>query len=389
MLFAMLLVGNVLAADCVIPNLQVQDQDGMTICYGNSASLLAQATDPDKRPMSFIATALMGRYGAGGDRTQLANIISDQGSGLNGCDTFNNLKHHGTCPAETFPLEGGPFDPWVATQFLLTLEDYINLPAARQNEALAVLRRRARQAGAARDLAALLKTSVANRREASVTNFLNGNCDPSVGVNSQEVALAQEVLDGILNFSGTGNPRIDFLRLVAPRCASALVKPAGRCPKIRSKSRPSDRFDSAADISTSICQRQMPVSFNACGVMAQIRGLVNAPVTEDNVAERSNATWTMLNNLNYKKSGDCPPLPGHTAHVMTLVGVRGEGEQEAYLVQNSWGRHCGLPRTTGNRQLTRFAGIECEVDAQGQVTGRFWIPRTLFSKMSYYTSFVE
>jgi hypothetical protein len=388
MLLAILFLGNVFAADCVIPNLQVQDQDGMTICYGNSASLMAQATDPDKRPMSFIATALMGRYGAAGDRTQLANIISDRGTGFTGCEAFRNLQHHGTCPAETFPLEGGPFDPWVATQFLLTLEDYINLPPARQARALETLRQRARQAGSARDLAVLLKTPQANRANANVTNWLEGNCDPSLSVTSQEVALAQEVLDGILNFQGTGNPRIDFLRMVSPRCAAALARPGGNCTTLRSKNRPGDDFASATRIRNSICERQMPVSFNACGVMAQIRDLQTEVVTAANLEQQSNAMWGRLSQLNYKKKENCPEIPGHTAHVMTLVGARGEGNQEAYLVQNSWGRHCGLPRVDGS-QLTRFAGIECEVDSSGQVTGRFWIPRSLFVNMSYYTGFVD
>jgi hypothetical protein len=60
----------------------------------------------------------------------------------------------------------------------------------------------------------------------------------------------------------------------------------------------------------------------------------------------------------------------HANHSMVVVGYQVQANKDVrYLVQNSWGRAC--PFT--NAAIAAGKGVECEKDASGKLTGRFWI----------------
>lgn len=60
----------------------------------------------------------------------------------------------------------------------------------------------------------------------------------------------------------------------------------------------------------------------------------------------------------------------HANHTMAVVGYEVQSNKNVrYLVQNSWGRAC--PFT--NPAIAAGKGAECEKDASGKLTGRFWI----------------
>jgi hypothetical protein len=103
--------------------LKVQDQDGVASCYGNSISLLAQAADERKRPMSFFASALLARSESNSDITL--------GVGTNGCNGYTHIKNNGgICLAEHFPLENSSINPEVSLRLLSSLAMYFKGTAA-------------------------------------------------------------------------------------------------------------------------------------------------------------------------------------------------------------------------------------------------------------------
>lgn len=70
----------------------------------------------------------------------------------------------------------------------------------------------------------------------------------------------------------------------------------------------------------------------------------------------------------------------HGIHVMTVVGYERKADGKTrMLVQNSWGKSCpfkGVVPVPGK-------DVECELDANKEVTGRFWIDGDVLIKNSY------
>lgn len=209
----------------------LQDQDGLNVCYANSATLMAQATDPEYRPRSFLAAAIM----SGGSRID-TTISGSEDWATNGCSVYRRLK---TCPAEFFPLEGSSssLESRAESRFLSTLADYFKGDRA---DIVARLKLRARQPGAARDLAFLLASADyskvtgadAKQKKANfdklvdASDWANSACGlaGNATIAEDKVQDAQALLDAILAYtSGTKDVNEEFLKLVAPRCHANLL----------------------------------------------------------------------------------------------------------------------------------------------------------------------
>ncbi len=360
----------------------VQDQDGLNVCYANSATLMAQATDPEHRPRSFLAAAIMSA-GKSIDTAPIDTTISgSEDWATNGCSVYGRLK---TCPAEFFPLEGSSnkLESTAELRFLSTLAVYFKGDRA---DIVARMKLRARQPGAARDLAYLLASSDYTKATGADAKEKKENFDKVVNASSwansacgsagnatiaeEKVQDAQELLDAILAYTpGTKDVNEEFLKLVAPRCHENLIPVPGECDEVEKKKVKSDAWNertSNATVSKSICAGK-PVTFNGCIHMLSLTGF-----TDESVA-RSN----LLGSVN--NSGDCATRGG--GHVMTVVGTRNQGGGVQYLVQNSWGKACYVPGGL-------FAGLECQKDAEGY-TGRTWVPEEIFKAQAYRIGFIK
>jgi hypothetical protein len=187
-----------------------------------------------------------------------------------------------------------------------------------------------------------------------------------------------------------------FLQLIAPDCAANPIVPPKNCTKLREKSvLGKDKFAPENLIRASLC-RGMPVTFNGCGLMMMPAVIISEfserPLTQENRSIVENKLLDKMNKFNIRNGDNCPTVGGvratDTKHVMTIVGSRaGAGNQTEYLVQNSWGRRCDLPRI-GDDLQERFAGLECEVDQAGP-TGRIWVQKSIFESMSYSLGIIE
>jgi len=74
-----------------------------------------------------------------------------------------------------------------------------------------------------------------------------------------------------------------------------------------------------------------------------------------------------------------PGVPKHGYHAMTIVAFD-ESPQggNRFLVQNSWGAYCNFEgELTSDDPAKKLKHIECEKDANGRSTGRFWVDEAL------------
>lgn len=79
-------------------------------------------------------------------------------------------------------------------------------------------------------------------------------------------------------------------------------------------------------------------------------------------------------------SGHCTrPIPGAVGtdyHAITALGMRTVGGRRQMFIQNSTGSKCNF--ASGNVTRAGFNGqVECELNASGVPTGRFWIDEDL------------
>jgi hypothetical protein len=417
LLLALLVSSQLFAATsnehCVIDDLQVQDQDGLQVCYAASASLMAQAADPERRPMSYFATAIM----SGGDNSQedsgqvtLETMITKGTWLTNGCSVFGRINdpNRGTCPAQFFPLEFNDLDSAeLQGAFLRSLSDYfLNEPGF-----LAKLKARLRQDGAANCLASFLSIREYQAGgQAHLKKYINAKtwvessqCQNNfqVGLKADQVTQAQALIDNILAYEGTGNDQRDFLRMIAPECEKNIVQPPGSCAETKKNPTAED----LGRIRESLC-RGKPVTFNSCvdmldltSVKLKVCGMTIEKFHECNALITSNlATYSarireyINQNESYSSSNSCAENGRSGGHVMTVVGSRVQNGEPQLLVQNSWGRDCTLHRTLVNREVhfeTKFGGLECQVDASGAPTGRTWITASRFQQQAYRFSIMS
>jgi len=179
------------------------------------------------------------------------------------------------------------------------------------------------------------------------------------------LAQADQLIQGLLSYS---TPRLDpqagLVNLISPRCAVQMAanknNPALNCR------------DTSINNDASARRAKNTIQSELCNGRAVAISMCTGFFKAENPI-----------STNYCKD-EVEGVENHGRHALTLVGYRSVNGKKQIKIQNSWGPQCPFMQNDANAIPSGLVDFtECELDAEGVPTGRFWVDEDLLINNTY------